>query len=95
MRTIEHEGRKFESGGAAVTEDYLIAYMGKDMRTVETWHGKELGTARVQSSWPTPRSYVSSRMYSVTLLVNGVYYTGRTGGAGMAVKAKRKAQQHW
>jgi hypothetical protein len=90
--TIEHEGHKFTSGGAAVTDQWLVAYLSKD-GTLTDWHGNKLGTWLVLSSWPI-RSYMSSTMYSVACYVDGVRYVGRSCGIGMVVRAKRSPQQH-
>jgi hypothetical protein len=62
--TFEHEGRKFESGGAIVTEEWIIGYPGKDGR-LNDWHGAAIGTYRVMSTWRTPRSFMSSTMSSI------------------------------
>lgn len=44
--TIEHEGRKFESGGAIVADKFITAYLGKDAKLTD-WHGKQIGTYNV------------------------------------------------
>ena len=62
---VEHEGRKFESGGAVVEDDYLIAYPGERvdfaklalgasncMRPLNNWHGNRIGSWYVLSSRP-------------------------------------------
>ena len=87
--TIEHEGHKFESGGAVVTETYIIAYPGAN-GVLNDWHGKPLGTWRAVASWPTPRSFVASRMYQIEARVGGVTYTGRGTGEGMVYKGRVK-----
>jgi hypothetical protein len=54
------------------------------------WHGdKKLGQIVRVTSWPTPRSYVSSRMYQITAGIDGVLYTGRSGGECMIWRGKR------
>jgi hypothetical protein len=40
--TIEMQGQKFESGGAVVTDQLIIAYTAKD-GVLEDWHGNPLG----------------------------------------------------
>jgi hypothetical protein len=90
--TVEHESRKFTSGGAVVIPETIVAYVGKIVdgrRELTDWHGNKIGTIRLASSWATPRSYVSSCMYQAYATVNGVQYTGRTVGEGMAFKGKR------
>lgn len=47
------------------------------------WNGNKIGTARIVSSWATPKSYVSSRMYQIEATIDGVRYTGRGAGSGM------------
>jgi hypothetical protein len=89
--TIEHEGRKFTSGGAVVTDKFITAYLGKD-GILTDWHGKEIGVYRILSSWPI-RSYISNRMYSVECFVYGVRYVGRGCGVGMSINAKRSPRQ--
>ena len=100
--TVEHNGRKFESGGAVVTPERIIAYPGKPIgdgmgcdkfgptsrRELCDWHGNVIGTCVFASSWPV-RSYLGSRMYQIYATVNGVTYTGRGTGEGMAFSGKR------
>jgi hypothetical protein len=88
--TFEHEGRTFEAGGAVVTPDRIIAYLGKD-GVLTDWHGNKIGTYRVTSTWRTPASYVSSTMHQVYATVDGVTYTGRSAGVGMSFKGRRVA----
>lgn len=89
--TIEHEGRKFEAGGAVVTNDVLIAYP-RENGILGDWHGEPIGTWRVLSSWRV-NSYIGSRMYSIEARVNGVRYVGRGFGLGMSLRAKRSPVQ--
>ena len=100
--TFEHEGRSFESGGAVITPDYVIGYVGDvleefpigaKLRALTNWHGLQIGTIRLTSSWRTPRSYVSSHYYQAYAKVDGVTYTGRTAGKGMIFKGRRAAKQ--
>ena len=95
--TIEHEGRRFTSGGAVVTPDHVVAYYvdgkGEVSSCVTTWHGETLGRACIVASWATPRSYVSSRMYQIEAIIDGIKYTGRGAGNGMVCKLRRKARQ--
>lgn len=91
--TIEHEGRKFTSGGAVATDDYLIAYPSKD-GVLKDWHGNVLGRYRVISSRPAVffghRSWVGSRyFYMRATLADGRRYSLRGFGKGMIAKGKR------
>lgn len=100
---VEHKGRKFEAGGAIVTPDRIVAYVGKveggrgfegrlgsepAYRTLTDWHGNRIGTIRLGEGWRI-RSYLSDRMYQAYATVNGVTYTGRTLGEGMSFSGKR------
>ena len=91
--TFEHEGRKFESGGAVVTDQWLIAYPG-DAGRLNDWHGNQIGTYRVMSTWKLPwYCWQSSTMSSIECRVNGVRYVGRGAGKGMILRAKRSPRQ--
>lgn len=37
--TVTHEGHSFESGGAVVTDQWIIGYLYRDERTIKNWHG--------------------------------------------------------
>jgi hypothetical protein len=65
--------------------------MSKDMTRVTTWHGQDLGPAKIISSWRMPHSFVSDRQYQVEAIINGVTYTGRTMGGSMLWRGKRRA----
>lgn len=84
--TIEHDGRKYTSGGAIVTEDRITAYVGKD-GVVTDWHGNPIGTYVIASSWPI-QSYISRDMYAIHATVNGKLYKGRGCGVGMCFNGK-------
>ena len=90
--TIEHQGRKFTAGGAVVTDDYVIGYPDNN-GVLSDWHGEYIGTYRILSSWRTPRSFVSDKMYSIECFVNHVRYVGRGAGKGMILRAKRSPKQ--
>jgi len=90
--TFTFQGRTFESGGAVVTDQWIIAYPGKDGR-LNDWHGQQIGTYRILSTWRTPRSFISSTMSSIECFVNGIRYVGRGAGIGMILRAKRSARQ--
>ena len=101
---FEHEGRKFEAGGAVVTDDAAVAYLNIGNVTPDSpqqrigwmlvdWHGRKLGDVESITGWETPRSFVSNRMYQVTARINGIRYTGRSAGEGMIWRGKRTARQ--
>jgi len=87
---ITFHGRKYEANGAVVRPQWIIAYMATDMSGITDWHGNRLGDATIKTSWATPTSYISERCYQVEATVNGITYTGRTGGGGMIYKGKVK-----
>ena len=87
---IEFEGKKFESGGALVTDDRIIAYPDEG-GVLKDWHGNKLGTWRSVGSWPVRNSAYGTRMHQIEAKVNGVTYTGRGFGVGMSYSGKRKA----
>ncbi len=82
--TFEHEGRKFESGGAAVTDKFIVVYPRSDGKVCD-WHGNVLGEAFV--------SFMAARMYGYAVYVNGVRYIGRGAGNGMILRARRSSKQ--
>ena len=91
--TIEHEGRKFTSEGAVVTDELLIAYPDKD-GILKEWHGNIIGTYSVISSRPAVffgrRSWIGSRYYYMRAhLTDGRWYSLRGFGEGMIAKGKR------
>ena len=92
--TIKHEGREFAAGGAVVTPDFIIGYVGKPVpgaarRDLTDWHGNKIGTCYISSTWKTPHSYVSDVMHQIYARVDGVDYTGRGAGEGMIFKGRR------
>ena len=89
---IEHDGKEFSAGGFSRTDTRLVAYLGKD-GVLTQWDGTKIGTYRITSSWPTPCSFVSSRMNQVeATLADGSKWTGRSAGVGMCYTAKPKAR---
>lgn len=105
--TIEHEGKTFEAGGAYVTGNHAVGYVGELLnvnphgtsmrvtngtRALTDWHGNQIGTCYLSSSWPI-RSYIGSRMYQIYARIDGVDYTGRGFGEGMSVNLRRCAKQ--
>lgn len=87
--TITLEGRTFESGGAVVTPEQIVAYP-KENGVLGDWHGNQIGTWRTVATWRTPRSCYSSTMNQIEATVNGVRYIGRGAGVGMIYKGKVK-----
>ena len=92
---FKHGGHKFESGGACITPDYIVAYLG-DNGQLNTWDGRPIGTYRITATWKTPRSFISFTMHQVYASISGElngiisgYYTGRSSGVGMIFKGKR------
>jgi hypothetical protein len=85
--TIEHNGQTFTSHGAMVAPRYLIAYLANNNQLTD-WHGRPIGTYRITSTWKTPRLFASSEMHQIKAIVDGVTYTGRSGGVGMIFKGK-------
>lgn len=85
---IEHKGNRFEAGGAVVSPERIIAYLGRDGR-LKDWHGRQLGTYQVTASWRI-HSYISDTMHQVEAVVSGVEYTGRSGGVGLIYRGRRK-----
>lgn len=85
----EHEGRVFESGGAVVTDDVVVAYPAAGGVLCD-WHGRELGTWRSVASWRV-ESFIGSHMHQIEACVDGVTYTGRGFGVGCIYRGKRKA----
>ena len=88
-----HNGRAFESGGAAVTDSHLVAYPAAD-GTLNDWHGNVLGTWRVISSRPAVffghRSWIGSQyFYMRARLTSGAEYSLRGFGPGMVAMGKR------
>ncbi len=82
---IEHNGQKFESGGAIVTPDYIVAYPAKD-GVLKDWHGKQIGTYRIISS--RPAVFFGERFYFMRAQVSGREYSLRGFGDGMIAKGK-------
>ncbi len=78
--------------GSLLQEMYCTAYLGKDGQLTK-WDGTVIGRWTVVTSWPTPNSYVSSRMYQVEAWIGSALYTGRSAGEGMLFKGKRVARQ--
>jgi hypothetical protein len=89
---VEHDGREYAALGSVITDERITAYLGKDGQ-LTTWDGRVIGRYNVVTSWPTPRSYVSSRMWQVEGWIGQACYTGRSAGEGMVFHGKRVARQ--
>ena len=93
--TIEHQGRTFKSGGAVVTDQYLIAYPAAG-GILTDWHGARIGTYSVISSRPAVffgrQSWQGSTYYYMrATLTSGARYSLRGFGAGMIARGRRTA----
>lgn len=88
---VEHEGHRFEAGGAFVSPTHIIAYLSRE-GVLTDWHGRRLGTYRITSTWPI-HSWISRTMHQVEAVVSGVTYTGRSCGVGMVYRGRRKRTQ--
>jgi hypothetical protein len=98
---IEHQGRKFESGGAFYDGQRAVGYVGKRKDSdkhwsgayhLTNWHGCSIGHCYLAKRWRV-RSYVGSYMYQIYAWIEGVKYTGRGFGESMSVNLKRCAKQ--
>jgi hypothetical protein len=84
--TIEHNGRTFEAGGAVITENRIVAYLGKN-GVLTDWRGNAIGSYRIVSTWVTSRSY-RTEMNAVHARVDGKLFKGRSAGEGMVFIGK-------
>ena len=95
---VTFQGRTFESGGAMITDDFIIGYPTKDGRLLN-WNGTELlGHIRITGAWPAvffgKRSWMGEHLFQIEVkTLDGVFYTGRGFGSGMLYRGKRKATQ--
>lgn len=83
---------------AKKTASIALGYMAAETRqgNITDFKNRIVGTYRITSSWRTPKSYVSDRMFAIVVrLKNGTFYTARSAGKGMSVVGKRKAMQSW
>ena len=85
--TITHNDQSFTAGGAIITDNHIVAYLGAH-GVLTDWHGKPLGRYHIVSTWRTPRSYISGVMHAVHATVNGKLYKGRSAGEGMSFMGK-------
>ena len=86
------QGKSFESGGAFVSDAYLIAYPSEN-GILKDWHGREIGTWRTVSTRPAiffgHHSWIGSKYYYMRATVDGKVYALRGFGTGMVAKGKR------
>ena len=90
--TIEHEGHKFEAGGAIVTDKWIVAYPGNGGK-LNDWHGNAIGTYRIMSTWCTTWTFGRATLHSIECFVDGKRYVGRGQGKGMLLRAKLSTRQ--
>ena len=90
--TIEHQGRRYTAGGAVVTADRIVAYVGERQpdgrHKLTDWHGNVIGSCRITATWRTPRSFASTTMSQVYATVAGRRYTGRSAGPGTIFRGR-------
>lgn len=70
---IEHEGRKFESGGAVIANGQAILYAYEKDKAVGTWHGDKKYPAYYGHEW---RSCFGDKRQSVYFSIDNVKYYG-------------------
>lgn len=90
--TVIHEGREYTSGGAFVSDDYLVAYPD-GCGNLKDWQGNTIGSYTVTNSrkaiffgrfsWQGSHYY-----YMRATLPDGRQYALRGFGAGMIAKGK-------
>ena len=91
--TVEHEGHSYTSGGAAISDHYIIAYPYKD-GSLRDWHGGTLGRWYEVSRRPAIFFGYWSHMsttyhYMRARLIDGRCYSLRGFGVGMVATGKR------
>jgi hypothetical protein len=100
-----HEGRSFTSGGAAVTDDYALVYIGDAIKRegslgsldvgdyhATDWHGNIIGRAHLVSSWRVPNGWLSGRLCAYYVTIYGRpprHYNVRGSGQGMVARGAR------
>jgi len=82
-------GKKPTSGNRAGGNTSVIEGYPDDEK-LRDFHGNVIEGVRlhVTSSWPTPKSYVGSRMYAYAAVVNGTSYHGRGFGNGLLLRLR-------
>jgi hypothetical protein len=99
--TFVHAGKAYTSGGAVITDQYVIGYPSDliqhdrsniGWRALLDWHGNEIGLCYFTAAWPV-KSYIGSHMRQIKAIVNGIHYTGGGFGKGMICRLRRCAKQ--
>lgn len=92
---IEHNGLKFELGGAIVTDSRLIAYPAEN-GILKDWHGNQIGTWQEICSRRAVffgrRSWIGDTYHFMRAYVNGKTYSLRGFGVGMIASGKALKQ---
>ncbi len=88
------------------TQPALVAYVGNALgdhapfnscahqHALTDFHGNRIGVCRFMSWWSIRNSYIGNRMHQIHAIVDGVEYTGRGFGEGMAVALRPRAVKH-
>lgn len=87
--TIVANGQSFSAIGAVKDPARGIVVGYPKGGALLTWDGQPMGSCKVVSGWRTPRSHMSSHMYSYRAVVDGVRYHGRGMGDGMLLTLRR------
>lgn len=95
---VIHDGKEFASGGAFVSDAYLIAYPAGDQRaghgTLTDWQGNVIGSwqevSHRRAVWFGHSSWMGSTYYYMrATLTDGRRYALRGYGVNMIAKGKR------
>jgi hypothetical protein len=89
--TIIHEGREFSNLSSVIDEARGIISCYPKGATATNWNGQVINGLRltVTSSWRTPRSFMSDRMFAYSATYKGTRYHGRGAGDGMLLNLRR------
>lgn len=66
-------------------------YMSSDMTRVTDFEGNTISQkVNITSSWKAPQrnNWITDRYYQVQVLIDGIWYTGRTAGGSMSINLK-------
>lgn len=88
--TITHEGREFAAGGSVIDLESGHIFGYPKGETLTTWNGEAIEglQLRVTSTWRTPRSFTSDRMFAYSATYKGRSYYGRGSGEGMLLRLR-------
>ena len=91
---VHHKGREFTSGGGFVSPTHLFMYLGRDKRGVHglcvtDWHGNVISLDVVVIGKQRVRSWRTDCWLYIRVVINGVTYSGISGGVGMYIRARR------